>query len=175
MKSEALVEWHHLVGGSFIAKVNRFAAMVEVTGIERYTYIPNPTPAAELLTPDADVLLIRMSPHHKTKYRLLAARIGSLWATLDTSIPNVVFREGIKRSLFREFIGRTVRKENVRLGKSIIDFQLSGRRITYVEVKSYTLVVNGTALFPDAVTERGSRHLRELEAAAAGGAQAFMV
>jgi DNA-binding sugar fermentation-stimulating protein len=48
MKSEALVEWHHPVGGSFIAKVNGFAAMVEVTGIEHYAYIPNPSPAAEL-------------------------------------------------------------------------------------------------------------------------------
>jgi sugar fermentation stimulation protein A len=149
--------------------------MVEVSGIEYYTHVPNPTPAAELLKLGADVLLIRMSTHHKTKYRLLAARTGSLWATLDTSISNRVFREGIKHSLFREFIGRTVKKENVRLGKSIIDFQLSGRRVTYVEVKSCTLVLKGTALFPDAVTERGSRHLRELEAAVAGGSQAFMV
>jgi sugar fermentation stimulation protein A len=86
-----------------------------------------------------------------------------------------VFREGIRHSLFTEFIGRTVKKENVRLGKSIIDFQLSGRETTFVEVKSCTMVVDGTALFPDAVTERGSRHLRELEAAVAGGALAFMV
>jgi sugar fermentation stimulation protein A len=175
MKSDALIEWDDLVRGSFVAKVNRFAATVQVSGTEHYTYVPNPTPAAELLKLGADVLLIRMSPHHKTKYRLIAARTGSLWATLDTSIPNVVFREGIKRSLFREFAGRTVKKENVRLGRSVIDFQLSGRKTTYVEVKSCTLVLNGTALFPDAVTERGSRHLRELEVAVASGAQAFMV
>jgi sugar fermentation stimulation protein A len=175
MKSDSLIEWNGLIRGSFVSKVNRFAAMVQVSGAEHYTYVPNPTPAAELLKLGADVLLVEMSPHHKTKYRLIAARAGNLWATLDTSIPNVVFREGIKRSLFTEFAGRTVKRENVRLGKSIIDFQLSGRKTTYVEVKSCTLVLDGTALFPDAVTERGSRHLRELEAAVAAGAQAFMV
>jgi sugar fermentation stimulation protein A len=168
MKSDALIEWHDLVGGRSVAKVNRFAAMIEVSGIEYYTYVPNPTPAAELLKLGADVLLVRMSPNHKTRYRLLAARVGSLWATLDTSIPNRVFRDGIRHSLFTEFIGRSVKKENVRLGKSIIDFQLSGRKATYVEVKCGTLVLRGTALFPDAVTERGTRHLRELEAAVAG-------
>jgi sugar fermentation stimulation protein A len=175
LESNSLIEWHDLVGGRFVAKVNRFAAVVEVSGIEHYVHVPNPTPAAELLKLGADVLLIKAPPHRKTEYRLLAARTGSLWATLDTSIPNRVFREGIRHSLLKEFVGRTVKKENVRLGKSIIDFQLSGRKTTYVEVKSCTMVVDGTALFPDAVTERGSRHLRELEAAVAGGAQAFMV
>lgn len=55
-----------------------------------------------------------------------------------------MFGDGIKHSLFREFIGRRVKKDNVRLGKSIIDFQLSGGKATYVEVKSCTLVPRGT-------------------------------
>lgn len=78
MKSDTLIEWHDLVRGNFVAKVNRFAAMVEVARIEYYTHVPNPTPAAELLKLGADALLIRMSPHHKTKYQLLAARVDSL-------------------------------------------------------------------------------------------------
>lgn len=171
----ALITWDTLVRGHFIAKVNRFAARVEVFASECYTYVQNPTPAAELLKPGADVLLVEMSPNHKTRFRLIAARAGKLWATLDTSIPNVTFREGIRRSLFEEFAGRTVKNENVRLGRSIIDFQLSGEKTTYVEVKSCSLVRKGTALFPDAVTERGRRHLKELEEAVAGGAEAFMV
>lgn len=57
----------------------------------------------------------------------------------------------------------------------MIDFQLSGNVPTFVEVKSCSLVSHGIALFPDAVTERGRRHLRELEKAASQGAQAHMV
>lgn len=49
MKSDALIEWHDLVRGNFFAKVNRFAAMVEVAGIECHAHIPSPTPAAGLV------------------------------------------------------------------------------------------------------------------------------
>jgi sugar fermentation stimulation protein A len=118
--------------------------------------------------------MIRLSPTHKTKFRLIAAKTGDLWATLDTAIPNRVFREGIKRSLFPEFTGTAVLKEGIKLGRSLIDFQLTGQRPSYAEVKSCTLVVDRIALFPDAITERGRRHLRELEAAVARGARAYM-
>ena len=116
-----------------------------------------------------------MPETRKTKFRLLAARTGNQCVTLDTSLPNIVFREGIRRSLFKEFQGSKVKRENVRLGTSIIDSMLSGGGTAYVEVKSCTLVRRGTALFPDAVTERGRRHLRELESAKANGDLAYMV
>ena len=170
-----LIEWDDLVQGRFIEKVNRFAGYVEVAGVRCYTHIPNPTPARELLTEGADVLLIKTPGSKKTKFRLLAAKSGSIWATLDTAVPNVVFREAIGRALLPEFAGRAIKKEGARLGKSIIDFQLSGGSSAYVEVKSCTLVRNGTALFPDAITERGRRHLTELEMAVSNGGEAYMV
>jgi sugar fermentation stimulation protein A len=175
MDTSPILEWQNLVGGKFIAKVNRFAAYVDVSGVPYYVHVPNPTLAAELLRPGADVLMAVLPPPHKTKFRLIAANTGDLWATLDTAIPNVVFREGIRRSLFAEFTGRTVLKEGVRLGNSLIDFLLSGPRPCYVEIKSCTLVRDGTALFPDAITERGRRHLRELEGAVKSGAESHMV
>ncbi len=175
MNSTPIIEWPDLVGGRFISKVNRFAAYVDVSGTTYYVHVPNPTAAPELLRPGAHVLMTKLSPNHKTRFRLLAAKVGDLWATLDTAVPNVVFREGISRGLFPEFAGRTVRKEGVRLGRSIIDFLLSGVRPSYVEIKSCTLVRDGTALFPDAITERGLRHLRELELAVASGADAALM
>jgi sugar fermentation stimulation protein A len=175
LDASVIIEWHDLVMGSFVSKVNRFAAHVEVSGTVCYTHVPNPTLATELLKPGAEVLLARLSPGHKTEFRLLAAKSGSLWATIDTSVPNVVFREGIRRSLFAEFAGAVVKKEGVRLGRSLIDFLLSDGKPIYVEVKSCTLVRDGTALFPDAVTERGFRHLRELEGVVASGGTAYLV
>jgi sugar fermentation stimulation protein A len=169
------LEWEGLARGTFVRKVNQFAAWVSISDNEYYTYVPNPTPAAELLSPGADVLLVPTPSKPKTKFRLLAAETGSLWATLDTSLPNVVFREGVRHSLFEDFAGRVVVKENVRLGRSVIDFLLSGTVLAYVEVKSCTLVRDGTALFPDAVPERGRRHLLELEGALSRGAEAVMV
>jgi len=174
--SRSVLVWNDLILGAFVTKVNRFAGTVIVNGVPSYVYISNPTLTSELLKCGTPVLMQRHPRGKKTAFRLIAAKRGKIWATLDTAIPNLVFREAVRRAAIKEFSSYRIIGENVRFGRSLIDFLLvRGRKLAYVEVKSCTLVEKGIAKFPDAVTKRGLRHLRELEEAVKKGNEAYMV
>jgi sugar fermentation stimulation protein A len=84
--------------------------------------------------------------------------------SLDSTLPNRLIRKALAERALAEFAGWDLVRWEVTLGRSRFDFLLSdarGRQMV-VEVKSVTLVENGVGLFPDAVTERGARHVREL-------------
>jgi sugar fermentation stimulation protein A len=84
--------------------------------------------------------------------------------SLDSTLPNRLIRNALVEKALAEFAEWELMRWEVTLGRSRFDFLLSdsrGRQMV-VEVKSVTLVENGVGLFPDAVTERGARHVREL-------------
>jgi sugar fermentation stimulation protein A len=103
------------------------------------------------------------SSNRKTKYTVLAVERDGRPVFLHTHLTNTVARFLIERKLIPELAGVEVVRAEYPVGNSRFDFLLrDGRRQIYLEVKSCTLYGNGVAMFPDAVTERGQRHLVEL-------------
>ncbi|WP_456475251.1 DNA/RNA nuclease SfsA [Candidatus Pyrohabitans sp.] len=149
--------------GVFIQRLNRFACLVEVDGEAAKAYLPNPGRLQELLVINAEVLLrLCRGAQRKTAYDLIGVKAGKAWVSVDSRVPNALFREAVEQRRLAEFAGYRIAREEVKFGESRLDFLLSGSPPCLVEVKSCTLVEEGIARFPDAPTARGRRHLLEL-------------
>ncbi len=147
--------------GTFIQRLNRFACLVEVEGSQARAYLPNPGRLQELLIPSAAVLLRKCKGSvRKTGYDLIGVKAGETWVSVDSRVPNALFKEALEQGRLAEFKGYRIAQEEVAFGKSRLDFLLEPPAL--VEVKSCTLVEEGIAKFPDAPTARGRRHLLEL-------------
>lgn len=157
--------------GRFLARPNRFVAYVDVDGVETVCHVKNTGRCRELLTPNARVYLEKgTNPNRKTAWDLIAVEKGELLVNMDAQAPNRVFAE-----FARTFdpAAEAVRSE-YRFGQSRLDFCLthSDGTLHLVEVKGVTLERDGHAFFPDAPTERGVKHIRELMEAVRQGHRA---
>ena len=144
----------------FIERPNRFIARVMLDGAEEIVHVKNTGRCRELLIPGRRVILSRsQNPARKTKYDLIAVETPLLGlVNLDSQIVNDAAEEWLREKLS----GADIRRE-VKHGASRFDFCIgSAERVTFLEVKGVTLAADGMALFPDAPTERGVKHLREL-------------
>ena len=163
--------------GRFLRRPNRFIAHVELDGQEVVCHVKNTGRCRELLVPGAAVWLCKSdNPARKTAYDLVAVQKGDLLINMDSAAPNAVFGEFAWAGKFLPDTEGV--KSEVRYGASRFDFCITaGGQTHYVEVKGVTLEEAGVVRFPDAPTERGVRHLRELmDAKAAGyGAHAVFV
>jgi sugar fermentation stimulation protein A len=121
------------------------------------------------------VLRDSRDPARKLRTTLQTIEVDGTWVNVDTGLPNAVVSEAVAAGTVPELAGyRSLRRE-VRYGvNSRIDLLLEDPGRCYVEVKSTTLVVAGEARFPDAVTERGKKHLEELAAMVAEGHRAVI-
>lgn len=136
--------------------------------------MPDPGRLRELLVPGRPVWL-RPAPAgaRRTRYSLVLTQEGGRWVSLDTSVPNRIVLAALLRGDIPEFARYREVHPEYRFGGSRLDFLLTGLPgRCLLEVKSVTLVVNGLGLFPDAVSERASRHLRELARAVGEGYRA---
>jgi sugar fermentation stimulation protein A len=131
-------------------------------------HMADPGRLRELLLPGRRVWLRPVSdaPHRRTRWTavLVESPDGTGLVSVDTTLPNRLIHEALKAGALDELGDYRLERREVTLGQSRIDFVLvreDGRRLA-LEVKSVTLVEDGVALFPDAVTERGARHVREL-------------
>ena len=142
------------------ARLNRF---IVKTKSGRICHLHDPGRLKELIYPGNKILIRETSEknNRKTSCQVTAAWDGR-WVITDSSIHNVIAKK---------FLPENSRSE-VKLGESRIDFFFDN---TYVEVKGCTLVKNGVALFPDAPTERGRRHLEELMKAMESGMKAKLL
>ncbi len=156
------MKYEKVVKGEFLSRPNRFIAKVLIDGEEETVHVKNTGRCRELLTDRAEVFLSRSSnPDRKTKYDLVAVRKGEKLINMDSQIPNDVAEEWLKKGdLFSEnaYIRREVTKGNSRFDFYVED----GDRKIFLEVKGVTLENNGIAMFPDAPTERGVKHINEL-------------
>ncbi len=132
-------------------------------GVEE-CFIANPGRMRELLVPGASVYLRRCEFHlRRTCWDLTLVDHGHFLVSVDSRVPNDVVEESIEAGIVREFHGYRVDRREPGFGDSRLDFQLTkGSSHALVEVKLCTLFVDGVALFPDAPTKRGARHLRAL-------------
>ena len=163
---------------TFVARQNRFAAIMRHDGKEKLVHIANSGRLKELLRPENPMLLAPapQERHRKTAYDLVLVEVNGVLVSADARLPDTLFREAVESGRLQEFIGHDSVVPEVTVGHSRVDFLLSGRPgLCYVEVKSVTLVEDGTGLFPDAPTERGSKHLLTLQKVVECGHRATVV
>ena len=158
--------------GRFLARPNRFVAHVELEGERVVCHVKNTGRCRELLTSGAAVYLERAeNPARKTPYDLIAVEKGDLLINMDAQAPNKVFGEWAAAGRFLP--GLTALRPEFTWEDSRFDFRLEDHLgPCFVEVKGVTLEEDGLALFPDAPTERGVKHLRGLRRAVERGYRA---
>lgn len=169
-----------LIPGKILKRYKRFLADIELENGEVVTaHTANTGSMTSCWAPGWKVLLsYHDNPKRKLKYSLELTHNGSTWICVNTSLPNKLAIEAIKKDVIKELVGYSDIKPEAKVGKSRIDILLSnsGLNPCYVEVKNVTLVdASGGALFPDAVTTRGQKHLEELIELVEDGTRAAML
>lgn len=156
------MKYDNIKKGIFIDRPNRFIANVEIDGKTEVVHVKNTGRCRELLIPGVTVYVQEFkNTTRKTKFDLIAVCKGSKLYNIDSQAPNKVFGEWIlKNGYFGEV---EYIKPECKYGDSRFDFyiQAKDRRI-YAEVKGVTLEEDGILMFPDAPTERGVKHIKEL-------------
>lgn len=162
----------------FLSRPNRFFITCDHNGRAVSAFLPNPGRLQELLLSGRQILLVREDGgrHRKTPYTAVAVLRDGIPILLHTHRTNEVAQHLLQKNLIPGLEGAQIIKAEIRRGRSRFDFLLrKGGKDILLEVKSCTLVGEKVAMFPDAVTERGSRHLRELaEYAEEGGGAAVL-
>jgi sugar fermentation stimulation protein A len=167
------MKYKKVVEGRFISRPNRFIAYVEIDGKAETVHVKNTGRCKELLTDNATVYLsVSDNPQRKTKYDLIAVKKGELLINMDSQIPNDVCEKWLKKGVL--FSENAIIKREYTYKKSRFDFYIEdGERKIFLEVKGCTLENNGIASFPDAPTERGIKHIKELISALDDGYEAY--
>lgn len=169
------MKYSKITEGRFISRANRFVATVEINGVPTTVHVKNTGRCRELLVPGTTVYLaVSDNPARKTKYDLIAVNKNGLLINMDSQIPNDIAAEWLPGSGL--FSPDAIIRREVTCGKSRFDFMIcEGEKTSYLEVKGVTLETDGVARFPDAPTERGAKHLRELTALAQQGIGAYVL
>lgn len=174
------MKYENIIKGRFIERPNRFIAKVEIDGVTETVHVKNTGRCKELLVQGCIVYLEKSgNPLRKTKYDLVAVekqREGkpNLMVNMDSQIPNAAAEEWLRKgNIFSE--NAVIRRE-MKYGASRFDFYIEdGDRKAFLEVKGVTLENDGVASFPDAPTERGIKHIKELVKCVADGYQAYIL
>lgn len=145
--------------GRFVARPNRFIAQVDIDGVVETVHVKNTGRCKELLLPGVEVVLEEATnPDRKTKYDLIAVEKAGLGLiNIDSQAPNKIAAEWLAAKNF-DYI-----KPEYTYGTSRIDFYMERQGTKFLlEVKGCTLERDGIGFFPDAPTQRGIKHIREL-------------
>lgn len=194
------MHYQNIVRGKFVDRPNRFIAKVEINGIVETVHVKNTGRCKELLVPGASVFLERAGDlankaknPRKTKYDLVSVikerdGLQPIFINMDSQAPNIAaanWIEAVVNELGSESQNYVVRTE-VTYGNSRFDLcveqydagQQDKEKIvkkTFIEVKGVTLEENGVAFFPDAPTQRGVKHIKELEKCVSDGHEAYIL
>ena len=168
------MHYPNMVPGTFLSRPNRFIAHIEIDGQVETVHVKNTGRCRELLPVGAEVWCQKSdNPNRKTKYDLITVRKGDRLINMDSQAPNIAAGEWLK-------CGGLGMVENLKAesfhGDSRFDFSftLDGKPC-FLEVKGVTLENDGVCAFPDAPTERGTKHLKGLTQAAKDGFGAFVL
>lgn len=170
------MNYKHTVRAQFLDRPNRFIAHVDIQGRTETVHVKNTGRCRELLVPGYEVILEESgNPARKTKYDLVSVCKKGRWINMDSQAPNRTAEEWLRDGpLFEE--EHTVYREKT-YGNSRFDLYVetqSGRKV-FVEVKGVTLEEDNIARFPDAPTERGVKHVRELIRCVRDGYEAYLL
>ena len=155
-----------LISGFFIKRYKRFFADILLDGNIVVAHTANTGSMKQCLGENWPALLsFHDSPTRKLAYSFEMIFNGKSWIGINTSLTNKLAIEAILNGTIKELQGYADLRPEVKTGQSRIDILLSNGVLDpcYVEVKNVTLINDeGHCLFPDSVTERGQKHLREL-------------
>ena len=166
-----------MIEARFLRRINRFTAFVELNGQEEMVHVKNTGRCKELLIEGAKVFLEEADKEgRKTKYSLIAVYKGDVLVNMDSQAPNQMAAEALAEGKIEEigevdFLKREVKYENSRFDL----YYQKGEKKGFIEVKGVTLEEGGIAMFPDAPTERGAKHLKELIKAKEEGYEAAVL
>lgn len=169
---------HHLLTFSphcrtavFISREKRFLVYVEMNGQRVVVHTNNSGSMMGLLRPGMDVFLSpAASSGRRLPYTLELVRPADDWIGVNTLVPNRLLKKAWEAGAMPELRNYTEYRAEAVRGDSRLDARLSGPVGDFwIEAKNVTMVEDGVACFPDAVTERGQKHLRELMDLAANG------
>ncbi len=160
---------------TFLERPNRFLAHIELNGKTEVCHVKNTGRCKELLVPGAPVFVQEFdSSTRKTKYDLISVMKGNRLINMDSQVPNKVFYEWACGGHFISNV--THIKPEVKYGNSRFDFYMeTPDQKIFVEVKGVTLEEHGVAMFPDAPTERGVKHISELIQAKQQGYESYLI
>lgn len=168
---ELVMKYDNIRKAVFRRRPNRFIAEVEIDGQLTTVHVKNTGRCRELLIPGCEVWLTAPgTPGRKTKYDLVAVRKDNgILFNIDSQAPNKVVKEWLEKQDYDRILPEYT------YGDSRIDFYLErGSEKFLLEVKGCTLEIGGIGFFPDAPTQRGVKHLRELTAAVTKGYKAML-
>jgi len=167
--------YNNIREGIFRSHPNRFIAEVEIDGKVEVCHVKNTGRYRELLIPGIKVYVDYVdSPSRSTAYDLIAVYKGDVLINIDSYAPNRAFGEYLRQGKFIDGIASV--KAEAKYGGSRFDFYVeTSDAKAFIEVKGVTLEENHVAMFPDAPTERGVKHLNELATCIADGYDAYVV
>lgn len=155
-----------LTNGTLIKRYRRFLADILLADGSIITaHCPNTGTMLSCSTPDSPVCLSRsINPKRKYPFTLEMIKIGMTWVGVNTGRTNGLVVEAIEKGQIAELGAFDEIKKEVRVtDHSRLDLQIMHKDCsTFLEIKNCSLAIDGCAMFPDAVTARGTRHLQEL-------------
>lgn len=165
-----------LIKAEFIERPNRFITIVRIGNETVASHLPDPGRLKELLVPGA-TLLVHPAPAgstRKTQYTTVMVYNKGTLISLVSALPNRFVREHLKRNRFSFLSGYRLVRPEVAYNGHRFDFLLEDKagQFMYLEVKSVTFAENRTGKFPDAVTTRGTSHIRTLSQICKNGGKA---
>lgn len=167
-----------LVPAVLLKRYKRFLADVLLDSGETITvYCPNTGSMRTCSDPGSRVCLSRAeNPTRKYPFTLEMIEVGNTWVGVNTGRTNAIVAEAIQRQEIQEIQGEITIKREVKVSQdSRLDLLIEcDERHVYIEVKNCSMVENGVAMFPDAVTARGTKHLLELAELIGKGAEAVI-
>lgn len=176
------MKYENMREGIFRERPNRFIAHVEIDGKMEICHVKNTGRCRELLLPGARVWLEHHdSAKRKTAYSLIGVYKGEILVNLDSQAPNQVAEEWLREGSGDRFGKMELVRREVTYGASRFDLYFEyedgdgARRRAFMEVKGVTLEEDGVARFPDAPTERGVKHVKELEKCLTDGYEAYLL
>lgn len=169
------MRYNKTVKAEFIERPNRFVAKVRLNGEEIYCHVKNTGRCRELLVPGATVWLEDSeNPERKYRYSLVTVQKGERLVNMDSQSPNKAVGEWLLGGGFFKNI-RFLKPES-KYGSSRFDFYCEYEdKKAYIEVKGVTLENDNIVSFPDAPTERGARHVKELAECIKDGFEAYII
>lgn len=160
-----IMKYKKIVEAIFLKRPNRFIAQVLIDGIEETVHVKNTGRCKELLITGAKVILEDCSdnPNRKTKYSLIAVYKGDSLINMDSQVPNAVVFESLKENQIPSIGKINIVKREVTYQNSRFDiyFETDDKK-GFIEVKGVTLENDCITMFPDAPTQRGTKHVLEM-------------
>ena len=169
------MKYDNILKGKFILRPNRFIAHIEINGKIEVCHVKNTGRCKELLIPSATVFVQENNnPKRKTKFSLISVIKEKRIINMDSQVPNKIVYEWILNGNLLKDI--TLIKPETKYNNSRFDFYVETKnRKIFIEVKGVTLENQGIVKFPDAPTERGLKHVKELCECVKEGYDAYII